>query len=178
MSTDRWPRPIAADPMTNSLRDRHHAKHASARMTLRPTRRAPSLARRMLGVVAIVLIAVAILGFLLGWSHLWAACAVAGVLMLIDARLLAISRRSDRRQAAEGIRRRTLLPILVGMAFIATAIAASLFEGWGWRIVGVAALAAFGLMTLIAMPMLAATAHDRGVRAESEEDASAEALVR
>lgn len=123
--------------------------------------------RRVLGALSIVAIAVAVIGLLSGWPHVWAACLIAGVLMLIDLRLIALNRPKRVPKDPSLVRRRTIAPILLGLALIAIAIAASLFEGWGWRFVGVASLVAFALMTLISLPMLAASAHDRGARAEA-----------
>lgn len=77
-----------------------------------------------------------------------------------DADRPAVARAGPDRRSAEVVRRRTVAPILLGLALIALAIAAAFFEGWGWTVVGIASLAAFGLMTLIAMPVLAAASHD------------------
>jgi hypothetical protein len=58
------------------------------------------------------------------------------------------------------MRRRTVATVVAGLAFIAVAIAASMFEGWGWQVVGIGSLVALALMILISMPLLAASAHD------------------
>ena len=125
-----------------------------------PPQRTQTFLRRLLGAISILAIAVAVFGFVAGWPHVWVPCAIAGILMLIDLRLLALDRIAAPPRSAEVVRRRTVAPILLGLALIALAIAASLFEGWGWTVVGIASLAAFGLMTLIAMPVLAAASHD------------------
>lgn len=124
-----------------------------------PPQRTQTFLRRLLGAISILAIAVAVFGFVAGWPHVWVPCAIAGILMLIDLRLLALDRIAAPPRSAE-VARRTVAPILLGLALIALAIAASLFEGWGWTVVGIASLAAFGLMTLIAMPVLAAASHD------------------
>lgn len=122
--------------------------------------RGPMLVRRSLGALAIVTLIVAAIGFIEGWPHVWAVCVAAGVLMLVDLRLMMLARPIAPRPAASTARRRVIAAIVTGLGLIAIAIAASLLEGWGWRIVGIGSLVAFALMTLIAMPLLAAASHD------------------
>jgi hypothetical protein len=122
--------------------------------------RRPMLVRRSLGVFAFVALALAVIGFAREWPHVWAICAVAGVLMLIDLRLMLLARPIVPKPADATMRRRTVATVVAGLAFIAVAIAASMFEGWGWQVVGIGSLVALALMILISMPLLAASAHD------------------
>jgi hypothetical protein len=122
--------------------------------------RRPMLVRRSLGVFAFVALALAVIGLARGWPHVWAICAVAGVLMLIDLRLMLLARPIVPKPSDTTMRRRTVATVVAGLAFIAVAIAASMFEGWGWQVVGIGSLVALALMILISMPLLAASAHD------------------
>lgn len=94
--------------------------------------------RRVLMVSALASITVAIVGLLQAWPYVWLPCAIAGVLMLLDVRLMAITRRAPATPASI-VRRRVVAAIVVGIALIGLAIAASLFGDSGWRLVGVAA---------------------------------------
>lgn len=122
--------------------------------------RRPMLVRRSLGVFALVALALAVIGLARGWPHVWAISAVAGVLMLIDLCLMLLTRPIVPRPSDTTMRRRTVATVVAGLAFIAVAIAASMFEGWGWQVVGIGSLVALALMILISMPLLAASAHD------------------
>lgn len=145
---------------------------ADARLADSPARRVVPM-RRVLAALAIASIAIAVIGFLLHWPHLWVLCGIAGVIMLLDLRLRSIARRHAASPETNDVfvRRRVVAAIVIAMALIAIAVAASFFEAWGWRIVGVGSLVAFALMTLIAMPLLAASAHDASSAASGEKTA-------
>jgi hypothetical protein len=118
------------------------------------------LVRRTLGSLALIALVIAAIGLYRGWPYIWAVCAVAGVLMLVDLRLMMLSRPVVPRASDASMRRGTVAAVVVGLAFIAIAIAASMFEGWGWQVVGIGSIVALALMILISMPLLAASAHD------------------
>ena len=124
-----------------------------------------SLLRRLLTVLALASITVAVVGLLQGWPNVWVPCAIAGVLMLLDVRLLVLARRGSTAPSS-ALRRRVVVAIVVALGLIGVAIAVSVFGDSGWRMVGIASLVAFGLMILITMPVLAAASHDAAASSE------------
>lgn len=122
-----------------------------------PRRRWPSLA--LLAVVVVAAIA-----FAMEWRWAWLAAVVGGAIVVLDLALRSIERRAisgvDRGASTSRGAVRAVVSLVVALGVIAIAVAGSLAQGWGWRTTAVAALASFALMSLITMPLLAATAGD------------------